>query len=69
MKPRLCDGERERRRQYMASASVIDPDERMLDIAPARSMRCQSAIWLIASLLAWALFLAVVLGALVEWPS
>lgn len=65
MKPRLCDGERERRRQMGAAMR----DERRLYEPPARSVRVQSAIWFIAGLLAWVLFLAVVCGALIEWPS
>ena len=70
MKPRLCDSERERRRQRVALIQMIDPDERMFDAEPPeRSMRFQSAIWFIASLLAWLLVLAVFWGVLVEWPS
>ena len=70
MKPRLCDAERERRRQRVALIQMIDPEERMFDAGAAEhSMRFQSAIWFVASLLAWLLVLAVFWGVLIEWPS
>jgi hypothetical protein len=57
--------ERERRRQYMATASVIDPDERMLDIAPPS--RPASVRLRALELLALLLILACVWAACVEF--